>query len=514
MNTLFRSLSLLNWIFFRLPRAFSIPFTLLTLWWFFVGFRLANDLLGSMLLSLAVWLVESSLPTFIAVPLLDGLKPFLQGLVVVALFFFGLLIAYNLCALLNAIFVWLRWKPIPYPTGAPVVFNPTLQVDPEFANVDRIGIVLAGGGAKGAFQAGAMKAIYRYLDEKNALAKVKVIASTSIGSWNALFWLADLIKPEGGWQDVSVHERWWQSISAKSLTAPSWYFPFLRNAFLSSIPWQQVFDHIFLRKAAKDRIAASSIYFYFTRSNVRTGELECATNNPKPPPISGVTYEPLDPGARRYQNEEDKEQFTQGVKAGVFASMDLPPLFPYIKRNGKVFEDGGVIDNVPIIFAAVEACDLIFVLPLNSDFEEEPNENLVFARLFRVMDVRQGVLERNGFKMVYLYNELAALRQEAQALRKQQGLPQSLQGDTPLAVALRRTNEHANIFAVCPLRSFVNSTIGTQEFWKHKEAATAFRVMNEATWGLLPNFHFDQPEYQVKMALVSTGGNVTRDEDF
>jgi hypothetical protein len=132
------------------------------------------------------------------------------------------------------------------------------------------------------------------------------------------------------------------------------------------------------------------------------------------------------------------------------------------------------------------------------------------------MDVRQGVLERNGFKMVYLYNELTALRQDAQELRTQQGLPQTLPSDDPrpLAEALRRPNKHINIFAICPQRSFVNSMISTHEFWKHKEAALAFRVMYDATWGLLPNFHFDQPEYQVRMALVSAGGTVNWDEKF
>jgi len=507
MNRVRESLSLLNWIFFRLPLAFSLSFTALTLWWVFYGFRWAWDLVGRPLLRLVTLGLEGVLPAFVAKPLADNLATFLLAAVIILVFLLGLLIAYNFSALLNWILLKSGWKPIRYPTGPPYVFDPTLPADPEFADVASIGIVLAGGGAKGAFQAGAMKAIYRYLNGNNALGKVKVIAGTSIGSWNALFWLADLIKPDNGWQGKSVHERWWQSISAKSLTAPSWYVPFLRNAFLSSVPWQQVFDHIFLREDVTDRIVTSGIHFYLTRSNVMTGKLECATNNPSPPPIAGVAYEILNAAGNR-------TDFMHGVRTGVFASMDLPPLFPYIKRNGKVFEDGGVVDNVPIVFAAVEPCDLIFVLPLNSDFEERPNETSVFARLFRVMDVRQGVIERHGFKMVYLYNEIAALRQDAQVLRRQQGLPDTLPGDTPLAVSLRRTNEHINVFAACPLRSFVNATIGTQEFWKHKEAARAFRTMYEATCGLLPTFHFNQPEYRVRMALVSEGGNVTWDENF
>jgi len=35
-----------------------------------------------------------------------------------------------------------------------------------------------------------------------------------------------------------------------------------------------------------------------------------------------------------------------------------------------------------------------------------------------VLDVRQGVLERNAFKMAYLYNELAGLRESVEELER------------------------------------------------------------------------------------------------
>jgi Beta-L-arabinofuranosidase, GH127 len=44
------------------------------------------------------------------------------------------------------------------------------------------------------------------------------------------------------------------------------------------------------------------------------------------------------------------------------------------------------------------------------------NQRSIIKRLWRVMDVRQGVLERNSFKMLYLYNELAALRHRTEEL--------------------------------------------------------------------------------------------------
>jgi NTE family protein len=501
--------SLFAWVFWRLPWGFSVPFIIITIWWVFKGYGIAHDaIFPRQPADTWPWLREF-------INAWPRLMEFVNALGVVLLLGIGLIIAYNLSVLVNWLLLQCRLKPVGYRHGESSVSSGGPIPDNEFRDVNKIGIVLAGGGAKGAFQAGAMKAIYRYLDEKQALEKVKVIAGTSIGSWNALFWLADLIRPPHGWGNIteqSIHQAWWESISVKSLIAPSWYIPFFRNAFLSTLPWRRVFHYIFKKKQVAHRVASSQIHFYFTRSNVRRGQLTCATNNPSPPEIVGTTYETLDPGGAG-----NEDAFMDSIGTSIFASMDLPPLFPYAHINGDVYEDGGVIDNVPIVFAAVEGCDLIFVLPLNSDFEEEPNHSSVFFRLFRVMDVRQGVLERNGFKVVYLYNELAALRNYAKGIHAKYFPGQPLPipaGGGPLETALKRQNEHINIFAICPRRDFTRATIGTHEFWKRKGATEAFRVMYDATWDTLKGFCFGTPKKQVRMGVVSQGKKVTWDEDF
>jgi hypothetical protein len=199
------------------------------------------------------------------------------------------------------------------------------------------------------------------------------------------------------------------------------------------------------------------------------------------------------------------------LKSGVFASMDIPSLFSYVERNDNLFEDGGVIDNLPIIFPAMERCNLIFVLPLNSDFEEEPNETSALARLFRVIDVRQGALERNSFKIMYLFNELAVLRRCIGGLETV-AFPEA--SPALLRYALSRKNGQISVFAVCPQESYVQSAINTQELWKQKEAGIAFNVMHQATTELLSKFQFGQPQEKVRVALISRSGNVTWDEDF
>jgi len=128
------------------------------------------------------------------------------------------------------------------------------------------------------------------------------------------------------------------------------------------------------------------------------------------------------------------------------------------------------------------------------------------------MDVRQGALERGGFKLLYLYNELAALRNQIYAV----GLPSPHQADHhygPLNYSLQRRNEFINVFAVCPLKSFVEETINTRELWKRKESGVAFDVMNIATASLLPSVEFEH-QNAVRVALVASSGKATWVEDF
>lgn len=494
--------TLFKWLFWRLPLGFSIPLSALWLIWIFYGFRYTLEGVAGP--------VQSQIGKLVGWPLLAmNVGVVLYSLAVILLFFAGLLAAYNVAAWINLQLLRRKLKPrgdTSPPSGTSSTGSTSPRNSPGAAlNVGKIGIVLAGGGAKGAFQAGAMKAIYRFLEENNVLANVTAIAGTSIGSWNALFWLAGLIKPGSTWDGESVHEAWWRAISARSLTAPSWYVPFFRNAFLTTEPWQMMFDQIFSQPGPRQRLLDSKIHFYLTRANVRSAELECVTNNPDPRRLANVKFEHLDSASGN--------AYLAGLKQAVFASMDLPPLFPYVRRDHELFEDGGVIDNLPITFAAMEKeVDLIFVLPLNADFEEEPNETSILARLYRVMDVRQGALERAGFKVLYLYNELAALRDASSKL----GLKEddALGSDDPLNVALRRGHRRIDVFAICPARSFVQSTLNTQEFWKAQEAGIAFDVMHDTTATLLNGTHFGKKSNVIRVALVSRGGNVCWDEEF
>jgi predicted acylesterase/phospholipase RssA len=445
-------------------------------------------------------------------------RVFLEGTTIFILLFVGILVSYNLAAALHR---GLRRRPR-------VVVHDPAPASPGGGNrldrFEKIGIILSGGGAKGAYQAGAMKAIHEFLERNNALDRVRMIAGTSIGSWNAMFWLAGLVKPPAP-GTPSAHEAWWRSIRVGRIAEFARYLPFRQNYFLRATPWQETFRDLFVApQAVRDRLAGlfaaqggpqdPPLHFYLTRSNVEGGYLEFATNWPgihdlKRPDLRTENPDDEEPvvSSGRYEIIEggDVHACLDRTCRAVFASMDIPPLFPYVRirlDREEVFEDGGVVDNLPVWFGThVEGCDLLFVLPLNASFAEPVNQTSVAARLFRVMDVRQGVLERNSLKLAYLYNELAAAQvgQEdaARALKMRK---------------LRRKHRPVSVFAICPAHPLA---IGTAEFWKAKEAGRAFDLMYSATkYELEEKFEEATNPGWIRMALVSPFGERTYADDF
>ncbi len=507
----------------RLPWKFTACFLVLLAAWLFLVAFLFDQFQVSEIADLVAKIIGLQLPDkqagagFAYHRVL--IRVIFESVVALVVIFLAVLTSYNLAAL---IYRKIRRHP---PKKAHL--HPPADPEPGSGNIFetfmdrnkimdlRIGLILAGGGAKGAYQAGAMKGIHEFLEKNNVLHKVRMIAGTSIGSWNSMFWLAGLIKPPAASQ-ASAHELWWRNISAEVIMEFDTYVPMKRNYFLSTSPWQENFEEIFQKEPAISEklntlfaTAGSSapMHFYLTRSNVELGNLEFATNNTalagktRPNWRSG-TDEPVIPSDQYEIIDASAEDPMERLKLAVYASMDLPPLFPYMHirtKREEWFEDGGVVDNLPMRFGTeIEACNLLFVLPLNASFAEKANHDSVVKRLFRVMDIRQGVLEHNSIKLARLYND--KIRLENQAL--QQGGAAGSATKRPLL----------SVFAICPDQPLA---IGTAEFWKPREAGEAFDLMYSATRTALNDNFLDlsDPNY-LRMTLVGPQGQTTIRDDF
>lgn len=214
-----------QWLFVRLPWSFSLPWLFITALYFAFAFPLLAGLIGSGYLALInrifnaisqevranLGMILGSVASFVVSLVTVAPSAIVLSVITLALAYFGVLCSYWVAGKFYSKYREYRaffTKPI----EAPIPVRPVMRTDETrdeadqdeasksnpLASYKRIGIILSGGGAKGAYQAGAMQAIYEFLEEHNAHHKVKMIAATSIGSWNALFWLAGLIKSANG----------------------------------------------------------------------------------------------------------------------------------------------------------------------------------------------------------------------------------------------------------------------------------------------------------------------------
>ena len=204
--------------------------------------------------------------------------------------------------------------------------------------------------------------------------------------------------------------------------------------------------------------------------------------------------------------------------------MDLPPLFEYVRIGDETFEDGGVVDNLPIYFGTgIEKCDLLFVLPLNASFASSVDRRWILRRMQRVLTIRQGALERRALKDVYLYNELAALRGGRQepsrgsAPSSPRARPRDPKPPSRGPRAARSSSEpRASPSAGPGLRRLPRRAPGNRHarVLEDGEAGRAFRLMREYTRYELERFDFDAGPNWIRVALVGPSGEVRYLEDF
>jgi len=102
---------------------------------------------------------------------------------------------------------------------------------------------------------------------------------------------------------------------ARSRWRRRWYVPLRRNACFRRFGGTGVRSD--LRPDGRQRSCMQTASILSDAVQVRSGELECATNNPAPPVLAHVSYEQLDRATR---------QLSVGLKAPSCV-MDMPPLF-------------------------------------------------------------------------------------------------------------------------------------------------------------------------------------------
>ena len=195
------------------------------------------------------------------------------------------------------------------------------------------GLVLAGGGGKGAYQIGVMKA----LKEFGLLSQIVAVSGSSIGALNAiLFAQNDIEKIEEIWKKIEPEKILDVSVSSTNLLQEIKEKYGVIENFLDSISMDE-----YLQKAKKEGLCSREGLVNIIEKEV---DLEKIINCPQK---IYATIAKMETGISVAEycllNEKKKEEIMQIL----LASSALPVIYDAVEINGIYYRDGGLADNVP-----------------------------------------------------------------------------------------------------------------------------------------------------------------------
>jgi NTE family protein len=268
------------------------------------------------------------------------------------------------------------------------------------AHPARSALVLQGGGALGAYELGAARALYEIGDFAP-----DVIAGVSIGAITAVL----LARPARGMKPLAALEAFWREVAVPGLALPPTLRPyasvlgnprfFLPRLDYFTLPtWTNIYDTAPLREtlaqlvdtdALADRSAAPALLVSAT--DVAKGQIE-------------YFY------SRERQLSLDH----------IVASGSLPPSFPMTVIGEKAYWDGGLFDNTPLgavldrLDTAAAIDRTIYVVNLFPNKAPIPGNLLEVTERMQNLQFANRTLE--DVKLLHRFNEVAELMQAIESL--------------------------------------------------------------------------------------------------
>ena len=184
------------------------------------------------------------------------------------------------------------------------------------------GIVLEGGGAKGAYQVGAWKAL------REAGVKIRAVAGTSVGALNGALICMD---------DIDRAEKLWKNIRYSSIM-DGVDDGAMQALFEGRLPISEILK--IGREFLKDRGIEIEPLRALLKENVDTQKIQESRIDFYVRTVSVTDRKALE----IHMNEADEEDMVNYLLASAYIS----PIFKSEKIEGKRYLDGGFVDNVPV----------------------------------------------------------------------------------------------------------------------------------------------------------------------
>ena len=224
----------------------------------------------------------------------------------------------------------------------------------------KIGLVLAGGGGKGAYELGVWKA----LDELKLTKYITVFSGTSIGAFNSvLFAMNDMKKADELWEEVTMDKL--VPISKSELIKRSiGLYIGGKNLQLAKKFLNYKLEHGAIANDGAIEVVEKYLDFNKIKENNKICYAACTK---------------LSDFSAKYFKINDFDEET-GKKI-VLASASLPLIYDCTEVLGEKYIDGGISDNIPIQPVYGENCNIIIVVLLSKEVQVDrtlyPNSKLI-----------------------------------------------------------------------------------------------------------------------------------------
>ena len=224
----------------------------------------------------------------------------------------------------------------------------------------KIGLVLAGGGGKGAYELGVWKA----LDELKLTKYITVFSGTSIGAFNSvLFAMNDMKKADELWEEVTMDKLVPISKSELIKRGIGLYIGG-KNLQLAKKFLNYKLEHGAIANDGAIEVVEKYLDFNKIKENNKICYAACTKLS--------------DFSAKYFKiNEFDEET---GKKI-VLASASLPLIYDCTEVLGEKYIDGGIADTIPIQPVYGENCNIIIVVLLSKEVQVDrtlyPNSKLI-----------------------------------------------------------------------------------------------------------------------------------------
>jgi NTE family protein len=210
----------------------------------------------------------------------------------------------------------------------------------------KIGLVLSGGGGKGAYELGVWKA----LKELNVDKYIEVFSGTSIGAFNAVLFAQD---------NMEAAEALWEEVTIDKLI-PISRFDLLKKGIGLFIGTKNM---NFAKKYMNQKIDEGSVSKDGAKEIIdKYLNIEAVKKNNK---ICYATCTELPDFKVKYFKVNDHSEALG--KDIIIASASLPLIYEATEVLGGRYIDGGIVDNTPIQPVYGEGCDIIIVVLLSKE---------------------------------------------------------------------------------------------------------------------------------------------------